>query len=97
MKFKIIKHPFHSGEIISTLCCLNCDKPMVKVEEDIKIGRQLGEDGWYCRNCKFFFFERDGVMYYCRVRNKCPHDTYKRCKKEHFPVFVKTSCPFRVY
>ena len=98
MKVKIIRHPFRSDELISRLCCLNCDKTMVRIEKDIKIGKQFGEDGWYCMHCKLFFFERDGVMYYSRIRNKCPHDTFERCKKEHFAVFVKkkSSCPFRI-
>ena len=97
MKFKIIRHPFHSGKIISTLCCLNCDKPMARIEKGIKIGRQLDQDGWYCTNCKFFFFEIDSVMYYCRVKNKCQHDIYERCKEEHFAIFVKknSTCYYR--
>ena len=89
MKVRVIKHPFCNGETLSTLCCLRCDEPMLKVKKGIKIGRQLGEDGWYCEDCKFFFFERDGVMYFCIVRNEYQSDIYKRCQEEHFAIFLK--------
>ena len=65
MKYRIIICPFHPQETFTVLCCLNCDKAMLRVYKGKKMGRQLGDDGWVCLRCGFFFFERNGVMYYC--------------------------------
>ena len=93
MKYRIIKCPFNPQKILAALCCLNCDKPMLRIEKGIKTGRQLGDDGWYCLKCGFFFFERNGVMYYCEVSYDRITDTFVRYKDEHFAIFLKNKPP----
>ena len=91
MKFKLRINPL-TGNLTNNLCCLNCNTPMRKIHKESKIGKQLGDEGWYCFKCKFFFFERDGVMYYCRVKNNPILDTYKRLESENLAIFMK-KCP----
>jgi len=89
MKYRIIKCSLNPEKILVSLCCLNCDKPMLRIDKDIKLGRQLGDDGWCCLNCGFFFFERNGVMYYCEVLYDKITDTFVRFKDEYFAIFLK--------
>ena len=62
---------------------------MLRIHKDIKIGKQFGDDGWYCMNCGFFFFERKGIMYYCETSHDKITDTFIRYKDEHFAIFLK--------
>lgn len=89
MKIAIKPHPCIEGQILCALCCLNCDMPMVKINKKTKVGREFGEDGWYCMNCKYFFFEREGILYYCKVLHKKNPDYHERCTEEYFALFVK--------
>jgi len=88
MKFRLRLNPI-TGKLVTDFCCLKCDAPMRRIRKGSKIGKQLGEDGWYCHRCRLFFFERDGVMYYCKVKNNPLLDTYKRLENEHLAIFVK--------
>ena len=89
MKYKIIRRTFHSQDTLTVLCCLNCDKPMLRICNEIKMGKQFGDDGWYCLNCSFFFFERKDIMYYCEVSYDRITDTFIRFKTEYFAIFLK--------